>query len=287
MGSNEKVVQSNGVDLCLETFGEPTDPAIVLVPAGSSMDYWEDGFCERLAAGSRFVVRYDMRDTGRSVSYPPGSPAYTGPDLIADVPALLDTLGLATGHLVGVSMAGGISMTVAIEYPDRVATLTLIATSSGPGGPSSPNPDLPGMSVDLHNAAPEPDWSDEAAVIDYLVADERPYFGSFPYDEAARRELIGRIVARTTNMQSATTNLWLAGGGEPLRPRLGQIKAPTLVLHGTEDPLFPYPHGEALANEITGAQLIGLERMGHEYPPQPTWDIVVPAILRHTERQLR
>jgi pimeloyl-ACP methyl ester carboxylesterase len=280
VGSNEKVVQSNGVDLCLETFGDPAGPAIVLLAGGaSSMDYWEDGFCERLAAGSRFVVRFDWRDTGRSVSYPPGSPGYTGPDMVADVPALLDTLGIAQAHLVGVSGGGAIGMTLAIEYPDRVASLTLIATSSGPAD------DLPPTSPELlAGSGPEPDWSDKASVVDYLVADDRLYLGSFPYDEAFRRALIERVVERTTNMQSATTNHWILDGGEPLRPRLGQIKAPTLVLHGTEDPLFPFPHGEALANEIPGAELIGIEKMGHEHPPEPTWNVVVPAILRHTDR---
>jgi pimeloyl-ACP methyl ester carboxylesterase len=278
----KKVVQSNGVDLCLETFGDPGDPPIVLIGGmGSSMDYWEDGFCDRLAAGLRFVVRYDLRDTGQSVSYPPGAPAYTGPDLIADVPALLDTLGLRTGHLVGVSMGGSLAMDVALDYPDRVASLTLISTSAGPG-----DPDLPPMSEDLRAAfaqpPPEPDWSDRTAVIDFLVADERPYFGSLPYDEAARRELIGRIVDRTTNPQSAATNHGFVEGGEPLRPRLGRITAPTLVLHGTEDPFFPYHHGEALANEIPGARLIPVEKMGHEFPPAATWDVVVPAILEHT-----
>ena len=81
---NDRIVRANGVDLCVETFGAPTDPAILLIMGSSgSMDWWEDEFCERLAGGSRFVIRYDHRDTGRSASWPPGAPGYTGLDLVA------------------------------------------------------------------------------------------------------------------------------------------------------------------------------------------------------------
>lgn len=96
------------------------------------------------------------------------------------------------------------------------------------------------------------------------------------------RALAGRIVDRTVNIASSMKNHWILEGGEPVRPRLGEIKAPTLVLHGTADPLFPYGHAEALAAEIPGARLLPLEGMGHEMPPRPVWDQVVAAILDHT-----
>lgn len=96
------------------------------------------------------------------------------------------------------------------------------------------------------------------------------------------RALVGRVVDRTVNIASSMTNHWIIDGGEPLRPRLGEVKAPTLVLHGTNDPLLPYGHAEALAREIPGAHLLPLERVGHEMPPRPAWDKVVAAILAHT-----
>lgn len=285
--SNDKIVQANGVKLCVEGFGNPADPAILLIGgAASSMDCWENAFCARLAAGPRFVLRYDNRDTGRSVSYEPGVPPYTIRDLGADAVGLLDAFGLARAHLVGISMGGGIAQLLALDHPDRVASLTLISTSpGGPGGPA--NPDLPPMSEKLHavfaEPGPQPDWSDRAAVIEYIVDGARPFAGSLSFDEAGLREIAARVVDRTRNIASSMTNHWiLEGGGEPLRPRLGAISAPTLVMHGTVDPLFAYGHAVALAKEIPGARLLPLEGMGHEMPPREVWDVVVPAILLHT-----
>jgi pimeloyl-ACP methyl ester carboxylesterase len=131
--STEKMVQVNGVDLCVETFGDPADPPVLLIAGmGSSMDGWPAEFCAELAAAGRFVIRYDHRDTGRSVSYPTGRPGYTGGDLRADTLGILDVFGIARAHLVGISMGGGMSQVLGIEHPDRVASLTLVCTSSGP-----------------------------------------------------------------------------------------------------------------------------------------------------------
>ncbi len=105
--SNEKIVRANGVELCVETFGDPADPAILLIHgAATPMHGWEDELCESLAAASRFVIRYDHRDTGRSVSYEPGAPQYTLRDLTADAVGLLDAFDLGSAHLVGRSMGG-------------------------------------------------------------------------------------------------------------------------------------------------------------------------------------
>jgi len=132
--SNETIVRANGVDLCVQTFGDPGDPAILLIHgAATSMHGWEGEFCERLAAGPRFVIRYDHRDTGRSVNYAPGAPQYTLRDLAADAVALIDVFSLDSAHLVGRSMGGGVAIIASIDFPDRVASLTLIGTS--PGGP--------------------------------------------------------------------------------------------------------------------------------------------------------
>lgn len=277
------VLRVNGVELCVDTFGRRGDPAILLIAgAACSMDWWEPGFCEALAAGDRLVVRYDHRDTGGSTSYPPGEPGYGGADLVADALGLLDELGIDAAHVAGLSMGGGIALVLALEHPGRVATLTLLSTS--PGGD-----DLPGATAELRavfaDPAPEPDWSDRSAVIDYVVEGERPFTGAGTFDEAHVRGIAARVVDRTTSIASSMTNHWLLDDdGAPLRPRLGRVRAPALVIHGTVDPMFPPEHGAVLAREIPDAELLLLDRLGHQFPPPGLWDRVVPAMLAHTSR---
>lgn len=284
----ERIVRANGVDLCAEAFGDPADRAILLLHgAGNTMLSWDEELCGRLAAGRRFVIRYDGRDAGRSVTYEPGAPRYGLRDLVADVAGLLDDFGLARAHLVGMSAGAAIAQLAAIEHPGRVASLTL--ASATPGIPGEETADLPGVSGELEasiaDAPPEPDWADRAAVIDYLVEAERPYVArSRRFDEPAMRTLAERVFDRSADIAANLTNPFIIETGEPWRARLGQVTAPTLVIHGTEDPLFPYEHAVALATEIPGAELLGLEHTGHEYFPRATWDLVVPAILRHTRR---
>ena len=186
-------------------------------------------------------------------------------------------------------MGGGIGQHLALEHPGRVATLTLISTS--PVGPRSHDkPDLPPMSEELASSfaepAPEPDWSDREAVIDYIVSELRPFAGSLPFDEEGQRALVERVVDRTVNIASSMKNHWLIESGEPVRKGLSEVSAPTLVLHGTKDPLFPVAHAEALAEEIPGACLLPLEGMGHEMPPRPIWSRVIAVILDHTGKNV-
>ncbi|GLH99839.1 alpha/beta fold hydrolase [Phytohabitans aurantiacus] len=276
----ERLIQTNGVTLATESFGDPANPAILLIMGGgASMDWWEDEFCERLATAGRFVIRYDHRDTGQSTTYEPGAPGYSANDLVADAVGLLDAYGLATAHIVGMSMGGRIALKLALDHPGRVASLALISTSPGEGD------DLPSMTPELQAAfsgeMAEPDWSDRASVIDYLVADARRFAAaSRPFEEDAMRDLVSRAYDRTTNMASAMNHFTAADSGHP-REQLAKVSAPTLVLHGTEDPLFPYEHGRALAKEIPGARLVALERTGHEIP-KVAWDVAIPEILRHT-----
>jgi pimeloyl-ACP methyl ester carboxylesterase len=283
--SSPQVVQANGVDLCVQTFGRTGDPAILLNGgAASSMDWWEEELCEQLAGGGRYVVRYDLRDTGQSVTSTAGEPDYGGDDLVADALGVLDALWLARAHVVGISMGGGIALRLALDHADRVASLTLLSTSPGAGDDG-----LPGMSQELAASfakpAPPPDWSDREAVVDYTVESLRPFAGPVTIADADARALAGRIFDRTLDIQASMTNHWILGGGgddEPLRSRLGSISVPTLVFHGTDDPLFPFPHGEAMAAAIPGASLVPLRGVGHEYPPRETWRHFVPALLAHT-----
>ena len=280
----ERVLTAGGARLCLETFGNASDPALVLIAGGAqSMVWWEDEFCARLAAGGRFVVRYDHRDTGRSSTSPAGHPSYTGDDLATDPLRLMDSLDLPAAHLVGLSMGGGIAQWLALTSPERVRTLTLMSTSPAVSekGPPLPGPE-PQLAATFTDPDPEPDWADRDAVLAYRVEIERPYAGTLGFDELRTRALAEREVDRTTDMAASLTNHFLLDDDWPAGAQLEDITAPTLVIHGTSDPLFPLPHGQALARRIAGARLIELDGVGHQQPPPERWDVVIDALLEHT-----
>jgi pimeloyl-ACP methyl ester carboxylesterase len=282
----EEFVDLGDVRLCVETFGAPADQTILLISgAAESMDGWEPAWCGQLAAAGRRVVRYDHRDTGRSTSSPPGHPTYRGSALTRDVRRVLDALEIDRAHLVGLSMGGVIAQAVAAHDPDRVATLTLIATSpAGRRVDQSPlPPPEPRIAETFATPVPEPDWTDRQAVVDYLVESYRPYAGSLGFDEPVARRLVERVVDRTTDIEAASKNHWLLVGDDHDEGfAMTDIAAPTLVIHGTTDPMFPLAHGEALERELREAKLLRVPGMGHERPPARVRDPATEAILRHT-----
>ena len=281
---SQSIARINGVDLCVEDFGERGGPTILLISgASSSMDWWDAELCARIAAAGRRVIRYDLRDVGASTSYPPGEPGYSGDDLIDDAVALIRQLRLAPVHLMGVSMGAGIATQVAIRHPELLASLTLFSAS--PAGPGDADNGLPGVAPRLAAyfaaASPVPDWGDPNSVGDHFVAAEIAFSGSIPVDVERVRAIAATVRARTASPASADNHMIAAGGGEP-RARLSEITARTLVIHGTEDPLFPLAHAQALVREVPGARLLTIRGMGHQYPPRSTWDGIIPALLAHT-----
>ena len=276
----ERMVEANGVELCTEPFGDPTHPPLLLIMGtGASMLWWQEGFGRLLADGRRFVIRYDHRDTGRSVTYEPGRPGYTGADLVADARGVLDAYGLPGAHLVGVSAGGALAQLVALGDPDRVSSLTLISTSPALPG----NRDLPPPSAEFGRfvSTAAVDWSDAASVIDHQVGYARMLAGGRrPFDEAPMRSLVRRDVERARDF-AALQNHGMLAEGESATGSLASISAPTLVIHGTADPMFPIEHGEALARTIPGARLLRLEAAGHGVD-RADWETIAPAILAHT-----
>jgi pimeloyl-ACP methyl ester carboxylesterase len=268
------------VELCTESFGDPRDPAVLLVMGiGASMLWWESGFCRQLAAGGRFVIRYDHRDTGRSVTYEPGRPPYNGADLVADAVGILDAYGIAVAHVVGVSAGGAYAQLLAIGFPDRILSLTLISTSPATAVERRLPPPTERFSDFLASA--EVDWSERRSVVDYLVGYQRTLAGGArPFDEAAWHGLVRRDVERARDIAASQNHTLIPDGDLPSDP-VSSIAVPTLVIHGTADPLFPLAHGEALAEEIPGAKLLILERAGHGLE-RADWEPVAQAILAHT-----
>lgn len=275
----ERIGTVDGVRLCLEAFGDTGDPAVLLLAGmGQTMDAWDTGLCERLAAEGRYVVRFDHRDAGRSASSPPGAPDYGSPDLHDDALRVLDATGVASAHLVGLSMGAGIALDVALSRPDRVRSLTLMGCSPPEDGLP---PMDPALAAFLAEPPPEPEWSDVDAVVAYLVEGERAFAGP-GFDEERARRTARTVVERTVSVPALLTNHGIAVAADDTPSRPSDVTVPTLVLHGSADPLFGLRHGAALAAAIPGARLHVLDGVGHETPPPRTWDVVVPLLARHT-----
>ena len=183
--------------------------------------------------------------------------------------------------MVGVSAGGAFAQLLALGYPDRVLSLVLISTSPATPGERG----LPSATERYQQfvASADVDWSDESSVVEYLVGYARVLAGGArPFDEAAMRELVRRDVERAHDI-AASENHGLAAEGELPREPLSAIAVPTLVIHGTEDPMFPLAHGEALAREIPGARLLMLEAAGHGVE-RADWEPIARAILGQTDR---
>ncbi len=276
--STERTVASGDAEIVTEAFGDPADPAVLLIMGQmASMLWWPEGLCRQLAAAGCYVIRYDNRDTGRSTSYEPGAPPYDADDLTDDAVAVLDGYGLGRAHVAGMSMGGMIAQLVELRYPERVASLTVISsTALADTGAELPGPDPAYLE---HAAAAEQlDWTDVDAIAEFIVRDARATAGvAHPFDEQAARESVARDLARTRRPQSLVNHSLL--GGED--PPAGELRAPLTVIHGTADPLFPPAHGIALAESVPGASLVLLEGGGHELH-QAHWDQIIESIVLRT-----
>lgn len=265
----ENIYEVNGIELCAETYGDPADPAVLLIHgATASMLWWDSRLCTELASRGRFVIRYDQRDTGRSTAFPLGEPGYAMSDLAADAVGLLDALGIDKAHVVAQSMSGGTALILGVDHASRVASLTFVSTSTGDEGLPPPSPDMPQLDT--------PDFADRAAVEEYVVrAIEAEAAGHF--DESAARALAVADIARTTDYESAMTNHYAMTFDAPRNGSFPDLTMPVLVMHGDADPLFPLPHGEAVRDAVPGARLVVLDGMGHGLSA-PYWKTFVDEV---------
>lgn len=278
---NYEVTTGDGAHLRVQSFGEPGDPAVILIGGMTwSMDYWDAGLCELLARRSRRVIRYDARDTGESTTYPAGRPGYTGDEMVTDVIAILDHLGLSRAHVVGLSMGGAIAQSLALEFRSRVGSLALLSTSPI----ERPDFDLPApepeLAASFTGEGPTLDFSDRVAVVDWLVANERLYVGRGEFDETAARELAERVVDRTGDIRANQLNQAVVPPGSMGAAPLAELAGlPVLVVHGEVDPLFPPAHARALVGAIPGARLLLLEGVGHQLPSRRWWGRLIDELV--------
>jgi pimeloyl-ACP methyl ester carboxylesterase len=266
-------VDANGVALGIESFGDE-DALLVLLAGGTTMLSWPDALCERLAAGGRRVVRYDLRDSGESTTADPDAPAYTLRDLAADAAALADALGGGPAHLAGIGVGGMVAQVAALDRPGAFSALTLVGTRAvAPGPPDDDLPDHDQATMSRLFAHPMPDWTDREAVAEFAAAGAE-VLGD---DPVAARVIAARIWDRTPTTAAPVqmaNQMGMVFSTLDCNPRLPEIQVPTLVVHGRRDPFFPVGNGEAIAREIPGARLLVLEEAATAIPDAAVGEIV-------------
>ena len=196
------------VHLAAETFGNPSDVAIVLVMgATASMLWWPDVICGSLAQAGYYVIRYDHRDTGQSTTGAPGEVDYSAEDLTDDLIGVMDALDVDAAHLVGMSLGGHISQIAALVAPDRVRSLTLIA--SEPLGSTDELPGIDERFMDHFGAMGDLDWSNDDAVEEFLVGIGRFSAGTPErFDEAGTRQRVRERSSERSTSPACSTMRW-------------------------------------------------------------------------------
>ncbi|MFF7993323.1 alpha/beta fold hydrolase [Kitasatospora xanthocidica] len=255
-------VDVDGTALGIESFGDHDAP-LVLLAGGTTMLSWPDALCERLAAGGRRVVRYDLRDSGESTTADPQAPAYTLRDLAADAAALAGALGAGPAHLAGIGVGGMVAQVAVLDHPGAFSALTLAGTRAvAPGPPDDDLPDHDRATMGRLFARPLPDWADREAVAEFAAAGAE-ILGD---DPAAARAVAGRVWDRTPGTAppvQLANQLGMVFSrldcGPRWRERLPGIGVPTLVVHGRRNRFFPVGNGEAIARAVPGARLLVLE----------------------------
>jgi pimeloyl-ACP methyl ester carboxylesterase len=275
----EMMVYNKDIEICTESFGDASDPAILLIMgATASMVWWDDRFCKKIADHGFYVIRYDNRDTGKSTCYSPGVPPYTVIDLADDALCILKSYKIRRVHLIGMSLGGMIAQIIAIRSSDKVKSLTLISTSVWDN-----IPDLPQMEprlIEYYSKIPSIDWCSDDQAKDYIIGNWRNIHGSrHEFDETRASDLAEIEINRSVNIQ-CMFNHTLLGGGEELYGRSKEIEKPVLVIHGTEDPVLPFAHAKALEETFKNSKLVALHGLGHEIHMNE-WDTIVDEIVKH------
>ncbi|THD37669.1 MAG: alpha/beta fold hydrolase [Sphingomonas sp.] len=280
--------QANGIEIEYEDYGETNAPPVLLIMGlGAQLTLWPMPMVDQLVERGYRVIRYDNRDVGLSTKLDEQpAPAITAivaalmmgtkpdvpyllNDMAADAVGLLDALGIAKAHIMGASMGGMIAQMVAANYPDRVLSLTSIMSTTG-------NPSLPPATAEaMAVLTTRPDGADEDAIVAHGIKVERT-IGSpgYPTEEAVLRERVLRDFRRMYYPPGFARQMAAIVASGDRREALKGITAPTMVIHGADDPLVPLAGGRDTAETIPGAKIVEIAGMGHNLP-----EVLIPQVL--------
>ena len=290
-------ITANGIQLEYEAFGDPAEtPLLLVMGLGAQLTLWPLELVDALVARGYYVIRYDNRDIGLSQKFSgSGVPnfkrvalmrllglrariPYRLSDMAADAAGLLDALGIAKAHVVGASMGGMIVQLMAINHPDKLLSATSVMSTTGNRRLPSPKPEA--MKA-LMTRAPLGATLEEA--IPFGIAISRA-IGSpaYPAPEERLRERIARDFKRSFYPEGPARHIAAIVDDGDRRKRLAKVTTPTLVIHGTDDPLVPVEGGRDTAASIPGAKLLEIEGMGHDLPLELV-EQIADAIAAHAK----
>ena len=276
----------NNIEIEYETIGDSdSKPLLLIAGLGGQLLAWSDEMCESFVNRGFFVIRFDNRDVGLSTKLEDaGIPdfmeinkafasgekpkvPYTLEDMAGDAVGVLDALNIDKAHVCGASMGGMIAQVLAYKHPSRVLSLTLIMSTTG-------NPNLPQAKPEIMAQFFAPVPSEREAYIKEMVKRGRLIHGTFAYNEDEIREYYTKDFDRSYYPEGVMRQLAAMAVPGNLKPEIGTIEAPTVVIHGREDPFNPVEAAKEIASTIPGAKLIILDGMGHSFPKE-----VIPRII--------
>ncbi|MFX1573363.1 MAG: alpha/beta fold hydrolase [Promethearchaeota archaeon] len=268
----------NDIEIEYETIGDPNSkPLLLIAGLGGQLLAWSDEICENLAENGFFVIRFDNRDVGLSTKFEEaGIPdmmevaaaynrgevpklPYTLEDMADDAIGVLNILNIKKSHICGASMGGIIAQILAYKHPSRVLSLTVIISTTG-------NPALPRAKPEIMAQFFAPVPSEREAYIKEMVKRDNLIYGNFKYDEVQGREYRTKEYDRSYYPEGIARQMAATAVPGNIQPYISAIRAPTLVIHGKEDPFNSIEAGKEIASTIPGAELLLLDGMGHSFP---------------------
>ncbi|MFX1388425.1 MAG: alpha/beta fold hydrolase [Promethearchaeota archaeon] len=280
------IANINNITIEYETIGDPTSkPLLLIAGLGGQLIAWSSEICKNFAENGFFVIRFDNRDVGLSTKFDddgipdmmeisaaytrgeiPKSP-YTLEDMADDAIGVLDALNIDKAHICGASMGGMIAQIIGYRHPSRVLSLAIIMSTTG-------NPELPPSKPEIMMQFFAPVPSEREAYIDEMVKRDSLITGAFPFDEKQSREYRTREYDRCYYPDGIVRQLAAMAVPGNIKPYISTISAPTIVIHGSEDPFNLIETAKDIAATIHNAELLIIDGMGHSFPRE-----VIPQII--------